>query len=74
MKLISMAEDGSSLRMWVSAAMDVNIYDTWHPQRMYDIVKQSCGPTPPTANLFDQSEEIHQCMLDGWVISCDWQK
>ena len=73
MKLIDMAEDGSVLRMWVSAANDVNIYDTWHPKSLYDTVKEACGPTPPTANLFDQKEEIHQCMLDGWVISCDWQ-
>jgi len=73
MKLIEMAEDGSTMKMWVSAANDVNIYDTWHPKRIYDYVKETCGPTPPTANLFDQLEEVHQCMLDGWVISCDWQ-
>ena len=73
MKLIDMAEDGSTMRLWVSAAMNVNVYDTWHPQRVYDYIKETCGPTPPTANLFDQVEELHQCMLDGWVISCDWQ-
>jgi len=73
MKVVSMEEDGSSMRMWVSAAMNVNVYDTWHPQSLYDTVKEACGPTPPTANLFEQKEEIHQCMLDGWVISCDWQ-
>ena len=73
MKLISMAEDGSSCKVWVSAAMDTNMYDTWHPQRVYDYVKEACGPTPPTANIFEQNEEAHQCMMDGWTISCDWQ-
>ena len=73
MKLISVAEDGSTFKVWVSAAMDTNMYDTWHPQRVYDYVKETCGPTPPTANIFEQTEEHHQCMMDGWVISCDWQ-
>jgi predicted AlkP superfamily phosphohydrolase/phosphomutase len=40
---------------------------------MYDYIKETCGPTPPTANLYDHVEYIHQCMLDGWVVSCDWQ-
>ncbi|MBQ5858999.1 MAG: alkaline phosphatase family protein, partial [Peptococcaceae bacterium] len=73
MKLISMAEDGSNLKMWISAAMDVNIYDTWSPKRVYDYVKETCGPTPPTANIYEQTEELHQCMLSGWEIACDWQ-
>ena len=73
MKLISMAEDGSSMKLWLSAAMDVNIYDTWSPKRVYDYVKETCGPTPPTANIYEQTEELHQCMMSGWQIACDWQ-
>ena len=73
MKVIDMAEDGSWAKVWVSAAMNVNVYDTWSPQRMYDYVKEVCGPTPPTANLYDQAEDMHQCMMDGWHISCEWQ-
>jgi len=73
MKLLQMAEDGSNLKMWISAAMDVNVYDTWSPKRVYDYVKESCGPTPPTANIYEQTEELHQCMMSGWKIACDWQ-
>jgi len=73
MKLVKMAEDGSNFKLWVSAAMDVNVYDTWHPQRMYDYVKEVAGPTPPTANIYEQTEEMHQCMMDGWRITIDWQ-
>ena len=73
MKLLSMAEDGSSMKMWISAAMDVNIYDTWSPKRVYDYVKETCGPTPPTANIYEQTEELHQCMMSGWEIACNWQ-
>ena len=73
MKLISMAEDGSNMKMWLSAAMDVNVYDTWSPKRVYDYVKETCGPTPPTANIYEHTEELHQCMMSGWEIACDWQ-
>ena len=73
MKLLSMAEDGSNMKMWISAAMDVNIYDTWSPKRVYDYVKETCGPTPPTANIYEQTEELHQCMMSGWEIACNWQ-
>ena len=73
MKLMAVAEDASWCKVWVSAAMDVNVYDTWSPQRLYDVVKEACGPTPPTANIYDQTEELHQCMMDGWHISCEWQ-
>lgn len=73
MKLLEMAEDGSMLKVWVSAAMNVNVYDTWHPQRMYDYIKETCGPTPPTASIYENTEELHQCMMAGWEITIDWQ-
>ncbi len=73
MKLIEMAEDGSSMKLWISAAMNINVYDTWHPKYMYDYIKETCGPTPPTANIYEQTEELHQCMISGWEFSCDWQ-
>jgi len=73
MKLINVEADGSMFEMWVSAAMDCNVYETWHPQRMYDYVKETCGPTPPTANIFELTEKHHECMMSGWDIVMDWQ-
>lgn len=73
MKLLEVAPDGSYFKVWVSAAMNVNVYDTWHPQRMYDYIKETCGPTPPTASIYEQTEELHQCMMAGWEFSIDWQ-
>ena len=73
MKLIYMAEDGSSFKLWVSAAMNVNMYDTWHPQSMYDYIKEAAGPTPPTSNMYEQDPELHQCMMECWGINIDWQ-
>lgn len=70
MKVLQMAEDGSYVKMWISAAMNANVYDTWSPKRVYDYVKETCGPTPPTANIYEQTEELHQCMMTGWDIAC----
>ncbi|MBO5115457.1 MAG: alkaline phosphatase family protein [Peptococcaceae bacterium] len=73
MKLLDVADDGSWIKIWISAAMDINVYDTWHPQRMYDYVKEVAGPTPPTANIYELTEEMHGCMMAGWEITIDWQ-
>ena len=73
MKLYYMSEDGSSFKLWISAAMNVNMYDTWHPQRMYDYIKEVCGPTPPTSNMYEQDPDLHQCMMDCWNVNIDWQ-
>ncbi|MBQ2995172.1 MAG: alkaline phosphatase family protein [Peptococcaceae bacterium] len=73
MKLIEMADDGSNFKVWISAAMRTDMYDTWSPQRMYDYVKAVAGPTPPTSNMYEQMPELHQCMMDSWKINIDWQ-
>ena len=73
MKLYEMADDASYFKMWISAAMDTNMYDTWSPQRMYDYIKEVVGPTPPTSNMYDQVPELHQCMMDSWGVNIDWQ-
>ena len=73
MKVLDIGENASTLKMWVSSAMNVDVYDTWHPKYMYDYVKEVAGPTPPTANILEQSEELHQCMMAGWQITIDWQ-
>ncbi|MBO5150062.1 MAG: alkaline phosphatase family protein, partial [Anaerotignum sp.] len=73
MKLFEIADDASTFRMWISAAMRTDMYDTWSPQRMYDYIKEVVGPTPPTSNMYEQVEDLHQCMMDSWAINIDWQ-
>ena len=73
MKIYEMAEDGSYFKLWVSAAMRIDMDDTWSPKRMYEYVKEVCGPTPPTSNIYEQIPELHNCMMDSWSINIDWQ-
>ena len=73
MRLYDMAEDGSAFKLWVSSAMDINVYETWSPQRMYDYIKEVCGPTPPTSNIYEQDPELFECMMSSWEFNCEWQ-
>ena len=74
MNLIEMDQENASyFKMWISSAMDTNVYETWSPQRMYDYIKEVCGPTPPTSNIYEQVPELHNCMMESWGINIDWQ-
>ena len=73
MQLFEMDEETGNYKLWVSAAMLTNMDDTWSPKRMYEYIKDVCGPTPPTSNMYEQIPELHECMMDSWAINIDWQ-
>ena len=73
MKLIEIAPDGSSLRMYVSAAMD-NEYDgVFHPKALFKTVAENIGCPPPSYYLDGRNAEGVQIMLEGWYHIADWQ-
>lgn len=68
MRILEMAEDGSSLKMWVSAAMDIHNDTLWHPQRLYQLAIEAAGNTPPQAILGGGDEVlISKCMGEQWT-------
>lgn len=74
MELLELAEDGSALRMFVSAAMEINNDTVWHPKRLYKEVAENIGHPQPTSYIGNQDEElINDCMLHSWDLSADWQ-
>ena len=74
MKLLRLAEDGSSLKMWVSSAMDTALDEVWHPKWLYKEVTENIGfPTPTTMNGLQDPELIQGVMLSNWYTSADWQ-
>lgn len=46
-KLISLAEDGSQLKMYVSSALDINDDSVIHPKRLHKAIIENVGPFPP---------------------------
>ena len=74
MRLLDIAEDGSTLRMWVSAAMNTQENTLWHPQRLFDAVTQNVGYPQPASNLgFTDKQLIVDCMAENWMRTMKWQ-
>ena len=74
MRILELAEDGSSIRMWISAAMDIENDSVWHPKELYKEVIENVGYPCSEAMLgaFDQ-RLVTDCMLANWDAAADWQ-
>jgi len=74
MKLLRLAEDGSSLIMYISAALDIENNTCYFPQRLFDEIVESAGYPPSSSTLGRQSDMlISECMIDNWNVVKDWQ-
>ncbi len=73
-KLLKIAEDGTSLSMYVSAGMDMTNDSVWHPKRLFKEVTENVGyPTPTSCIGCQDSVLITDCMLANWYVSAEWQ-
>ena len=74
MELIELAEDGSHLKIFVSAAMDIDNDSVWHPKALYKTICGHVGyPTPTSQVGFQDPILINECMLQCWYATADWQ-
>ncbi len=74
MRIFDMAEDGSSLRIWVSAGMDTTNDSVWHPKRLFKEVTENIGFPPPTPLLGGANKTlISKCMHANWDAAAKWQ-
>ena len=74
MKLLNLAEDGTSLSMYISAAMDMTNDSVWHPKRLFTEVTENVGYPCPTSMLGCQDDIlITECMLANWDVTAKWQ-
>lgn len=74
MKILELQPDASHIRIYISAAMLVDIRPVVHPQEMYQEIVDVAGYAPPTSMLGHQSEElINDIMLNSWTVNANWQ-
>lgn len=73
MKLLELAEDGSKLRLFISAAMNNDFDGVWSPKSLYQTVSKNIGFPPPSFMLDGTNAELVQIMLEGWYHIADWQ-
>lgn len=74
MELLELQEDGSQLRMYISAGMLNDVSACFHPKELFDTVTKNVGLVPPTSMLGNQDKElINHIMLDNWQHTAEWQ-
>ena len=74
MRVLELEPDGSRLKMWVSAAMDIQNDDVWHPKSLHQEITEHVGPVPPTSMICIQDAQLTtKCMNACWYQSADWQ-
>lgn len=75
MRLLELAEDGSKLKLFISAAMQIGNDTLFHPKRLYKSVVDNIGYPPPSSMLFaGKSHELFfDCALATWEVCSKWQ-
>lgn len=73
-KLLRLKEDGSELKMWVSAAMDIHNDAIFHPKALYQRIVNNVGYPVPTTQIGEHDADlVTECTLDNWNMIADWQ-
>ncbi len=74
LRLLELSEDGSHLKLWISAAMDITNDSLWHPRRLFQVVTENMGYPQPTSIIGGSSKMlIEKCMLAQWEATANWQ-
>ncbi len=73
MRLLDIEEDGSSLRVWVSPAMDFNNDVVWHPKSLLKDITENVGYPQPICLAGGGDERlISKCMKATWDRAGKW--
>ena len=73
-KLISLKEDGSELKLWISSALDVKNDELWSPSSLYEEITANVGHIPPISQVGGSEELLAEhILLPSWDYYCQWQ-
>ena len=72
MRVLEIAEDGSSVRIWMSAAMDINNKAMWSPTSLFDDVVENVGYPQPVAIVGGEERTMYKCTHENWSKAADW--
>ncbi len=74
MRVLDIAEDGNSFRLWISAAMNIDCDVMYHPKSLHKEIGENIGYPPPTSLVGAANKELLQdCMGANWFYSAKWQ-
>lgn len=73
-KLLQLAEDGSSLKLWVSNALDVENDTLWSPKSLQKQVRENVGAVLPVSLIGGEDETLaRDVFLPSWEVYNQWQ-
>lgn len=73
-KLLELAPDGSSLRLWIGNALDITNDTLWSPKELLKKVTDNVGAVPPVSLIGGEDEELaREVFLPSWDIYNHWQ-
>lgn len=73
-KFFEIAEDGSKVRYWLSAAYDVANDSMWHPKELYQDILKNVDYVPPVSMLTGKNYEFaEKILMPVWDNYCEWQ-
>ncbi len=72
MRVLEIAEDGSSLRIWVSGAMDFQNDMMWSPKTLLSEIVANVGYPQPVATVGGEERLLVKCTNANWDIARDW--
>jgi len=74
MRILEMKEDGSYVRMWVSAAMDIHNDTMFHPKSLFKTVTEHVGYPQPTSIMGGSNKTLIKDVMGAqWWKSAKWQ-
>lgn len=74
MRILELNEDGSYIRMWISAGMDIHNDTMFHPKELFKIVTQHAGYPQPTSIMGGSNKTLIKDVMGAqWWKSAKWQ-
>ena len=73
MRLMDLAEDGSDLRIWISAGIDTTDDSVFSPKSLHAEIVENVGYPMPVSNTGSSDARLmFECMAENWTRSMRW--
>ena len=74
MRILEIDHAGKFVKIWVSATMNAEFDEMFHPQSLFKTITEHIGFPPPSCFLDGSNEQlVTEVMLQGWYHVADWQ-
>ncbi len=74
LRLLTLAEDGSKVRLWMSPAYAMDRDNVFHPKSLYQEIMENVGHVPPVSSATGRIPEfVEKLVLPSWDVYSQWQ-